>query len=155
MYTKLTPRQQDIECYVNLYKDVNGFKPRSGNIDAWSDEQLTAEIQRLSAENDRQMAEERAQEDANVAAFERRVAELIEIGAPNRAAAIAWWIQSALDDEQDLFCGLHDVMFLTGLPSREIPDFRAGYNLAVEMYNASNEAQGERHELSDQSSSSS
>jgi hypothetical protein len=43
--TELTGRQMDVECFINLFKSLHGYKPR--NISDWSDAVLTAEIKSL------------------------------------------------------------------------------------------------------------
>lgn len=42
-----TPRGIDEECFINLYKSIHGVKPRWMDLTSLTDEELSAEIDRL------------------------------------------------------------------------------------------------------------
>lgn len=56
----MTGRQQDVECYVNLYKDVHGVKPRHMGVEHWTDAELQDAIRYLSERVEAELAAERA-----------------------------------------------------------------------------------------------
>ena len=83
----------DANIISDLHKDVYGFRPSAYWWDIWNDstddqKQGTWDdlIQALAAENEAQ----RVREERGLAAFEKDIAGAMEMGAPDRTAAIRW-----------------------------------------------------------------
>lgn len=82
----------DYDCFSDLYKDVNGFRPRGHEFYApETTDERRQEIwdlycRQLDVEIDRQ----RAEEAEAVVRFEAKIAELISIGAGDRETALRW-----------------------------------------------------------------
>ena len=47
MTIEIAPDQSAVECYINVFKSVHGFKPRSVPTDAW---ELEDEMHRMAAD---------------------------------------------------------------------------------------------------------
>jgi len=58
MTTEMTDRDWDVEYFYNLYKDVNGIKPRHMDLYSLTDEEFKAELDDLCKEHDEMMREE-------------------------------------------------------------------------------------------------
>jgi hypothetical protein len=74
----------------DLFKDVNGFRPRHMDLDSMSLEELNELYDSLLVELKEVNAREAARQAEAVAAFESKVDELMESGAKDRATAIRW-----------------------------------------------------------------
>jgi hypothetical protein len=73
-----------------MYKDAFGIRPRGIDTSAWTEADYLAEFKQLGEIIDR---EETARKEAGIKAvelFERRVAELISIGAKDYNMAMRW-----------------------------------------------------------------
>lgn len=86
-WTEMTELEQLWCTYSDAYKDAHGFRPR-GELEDWSVEHLTAEIQRLSEVIEQQIAAERLEQEASIEAFEEHIREQADVGI-DRAQAIA------------------------------------------------------------------
>jgi len=89
-WEELTQLEQAQATFWDMYKDAYGFRPRGIDTSTWTLEQFDAEFEGLgvaidAAEQERKTAEAKATD-----AFERRVAELISIGAKNYEMAVRW-----------------------------------------------------------------
>ena len=89
-WDELTQLEQAQATFWDMYKDAYGFRPRGIDTSTWTLEQFDAEFEGLgvaidAAEQERKTAEAKATD-----AFERRVAELISIGAQDSAMAMRW-----------------------------------------------------------------
>lgn len=102
--TTETVTLEDLQgTFSDLFKDVYGFRPRG--YGCWNDaEALKAEIESLYVELDHVIAREKEQEEIAVAAFEKRVAETITMGAGTREDAIRWIAQGMGDADPDSVC---------------------------------------------------
>jgi len=83
----------------DLYKDVNGIRPRWMDFKSMSDAELKATYDGLLVDLERHNVEEAGREAEAVKAFEAKIAELIETGAGDRETAIRW-LRDAEGDEQ-------------------------------------------------------
>ena len=89
-WEELTQLEQARELYWDMYKDAYGFRPRGIDTSTWTLEQFDAEFEGLgvaidTAEQERKIAEAQATE-----AFERRVAEMLTLGAKDLDMAMRW-----------------------------------------------------------------
>jgi hypothetical protein len=99
-WEELTQLEQAQATFWDMYKDAYGFRPRGIDTSAWTLEQFDAEFEGLgvaidAAEQERKTAEAKATD-----AFERRVAELISMGAQDYEMAMRW-IHEAEDTNGD------------------------------------------------------
>jgi hypothetical protein len=107
----------DDNTYSDLHKDAYGFRPRNDGWDQLSPVGKQIRWESLCEALDRRMAEDEAAEAAAVERFEARITELEGLGAPDRAAAILWLVESLDLRPHDLaFYGGEIVCFEMGLP---------------------------------------
>jgi len=79
---------EDALCWVSdLFKDVNGFRPRGYNFHEWSFQELTDFINDLSAISEKQAADERAW-------AQKAVADVMSVGADCKETALRWLDQA-------------------------------------------------------------
>ena len=93
------------ECLMwisDLYKDVYGIRPRGYNFHEWSFNELSEFVNDLSqqAEDDRKHEENMAKE-AEIE-FNKRIQEIINLGAGNRETALRWMLQGDMGEDKEL-----------------------------------------------------
>ena len=89
-WEQMTTLEQYACTYWDMYKDAFGIRPRGIDTSAWTEADYLAEFKQLGEIIDR---EETARKEAGIKAvelFERRVAELISIGAKDYNMAMRW-----------------------------------------------------------------
>ena len=98
----------DADTVSDLYKDVYGSRPSTYFWRKWNDytddqkqEAWDELVDSLAAENEAQ----RLREERGLAAFEKDIVGAIEMGAPDRAAAIRW-LAGAFEGH---YCGPRDL----------------------------------------------
>lgn len=79
--------------WSDAYKDAYVFRPRI-DTSSWTLADFQSDLESLSATIQQNIAEEREEAARAVAAFEARVAEVIESGAGDRATALRWLWQA-------------------------------------------------------------
>ena len=79
-----------ISTLWDLYKDVNGIRPRGINYASWSEEKLDREVEHLSRMLEITLVEEREVEAANAAKFEARITAMMQDHNITRASALRW-----------------------------------------------------------------
>ena len=83
--------RDELVTYIwDAYKDAHGIRPRHIDFDVLSVSELSEMADRVSDQVCNSIKENASQEAAAAVKFEKRVAELIEIGAGNRETAIRW-----------------------------------------------------------------
>ena len=93
-------KRNEVLSYISdLYKDVNGVRPRFFNFNDWSDAELEAFEAQLSAHLKENEELERLQEEADVKSFEDQVQKTIELGAGDRKTALRWLFSSEEYDQ--------------------------------------------------------
>jgi len=97
-WEELTPLEQAASEYSDLFKAVNGFRPRNMTTEWTLDDYETAFISLDEDANQLFEQEKEAYEQA-IILFENTVAGMIELGANNREDAIRWIIDAF--DEYD------------------------------------------------------
>jgi len=73
-----------------MHKDAYGVRPRCIDTSAWTLEDFEAEFVILGQAIDREETARKAAESTAVEAFERRVAEMISMGARDYEMAMRW-----------------------------------------------------------------
>jgi hypothetical protein len=96
----LSELEQAQATFWDMYKDAYGVRPRGVDTSAWTLDDFTSEFVVLGQAIDREETARKASESQAVTAFERRVAEMISIGARDHAMALRW-IHEAEDTNGD------------------------------------------------------
>lgn len=114
-WEEMSDREQ-LECnHYELYKDVNGFRPRHLDYSKMSDQELKADFDFLVKRLGEVQAEEAAQEAAAVKEFEELVQFTIEQGARTRQNAIRWLFEAENDpyvfSDPDYYCSMHGLPY--------------------------------------------
>jgi len=81
------------DCFSDLFKDVNGFRPRGSLMDDWHDRTPRQKQELWNAlcdELETNNKFEKEQEAKAVASFQARVQDVIELGAGNYTNALLW-----------------------------------------------------------------
>lgn len=113
---ELTKKQELINIHSDFFKSVNGIRPRWYNYDAFTCEELEAEIDSLAEESARQVEEERIWIEAQAVKLEKKISDLIEMGAGTRQKALVWLV-----DSYGEYSWIDDVLYdygVTGTPYR-------------------------------------
>ena len=97
----------------DLYKDVNGIRPRWMDFSAMSDANLSAEYDSLLdqlEENNKRDAVEQAEA---IVRFEQSIVDTIAMGAADRDTAIRWLRDAEQDEymDDDYFCYHHGLPY--------------------------------------------
>ena len=92
-------RSEVLSYISDLYKDVNGVRPRFYNFHEWSDSELEAFTDKLIAQLKENEELERLQEEADVKRFQDQVQKTIELGAGDRKTALKWLFSSEEYDQ--------------------------------------------------------
>lgn len=78
-----------ISTYSDFYKEAYGFRPRH-DTSSWTAEQWEQEFNQLARACESNSKELEARESKAKDEVEKRLAKMIELGAKDRTAAIAW-----------------------------------------------------------------
>jgi hypothetical protein len=89
-WEQMTTLEQYACTYWDMYKDAFGIRPRGIDTSAWTEADYVAEFKQLEEIIDREEIARKAAEAINLEKFERRVAELISIGAKDSDMAMRW-----------------------------------------------------------------
>ena len=92
-------RNEVLSWISDLYKDVNGVRPRFYNFNEWSDSELEAFTDKLIAQLKENEELEHLQEEADVKRFQGQVQKTIELGAGDRKTALKWLFSSEEYDQ--------------------------------------------------------
>ncbi len=80
--------RNDVMMWVSdLFKDVNGFRPRGYKFNEWSNQELEDFINDLIEVSEKQAAEERAWEN-------KAINDVISVGADDKETALRWLDQA-------------------------------------------------------------
>ena len=97
--TTLTLRQSMVAAIWDMGKDVTGIRPRWIDFDSMSDDDIVREYDHWVAEYDRSVKEDHIREAEAQARFERRLVDMMALGAADRERAIRWLAESVLGYE--------------------------------------------------------
>jgi len=89
-WEELTTLEQYSSIYWDMYKDAFGIRPRGIDTSAWTEADFLAEFKELGEIIDRKEIERKSAEAKATELFERRVAELISVGAKDYEMAMRW-----------------------------------------------------------------
>lgn len=80
--------REDVMVWVSdLYKDVNGFRPRGYKFNEWSNQELEDFVNDLIEVSEKQAAEERAWEN-------KAINDVMSVGADDKKTALRWLDQA-------------------------------------------------------------
>ena len=96
----MTELEQAQTTFWDMYKDAHGFRPRHIDTSTWTLEQFEQEFTELGEVMKANDIAQKIDEAIAVEKFERRIAELISIGAKDQAMAMRW-IHEAEDTNGD------------------------------------------------------
>lgn len=89
-----TELRDALSLHSDMFKDVNGFRPRHYWSPSVTVEAVNAEIERLQVKIEKMLVEERKREDALVELFKARINRVIGLGAGNLETALRWLLDS-------------------------------------------------------------
>lgn len=119
-------RQNLLAIYSDMHKDAYGFRPRH-LFTEMSTEELISDMEYFGKLIDAEMAQEAIAEKAAIDALEARLASYMEMGAPDRATAMRWELESQGDSIKVSSDALYDIgyyCYCTGLPYSLEPTIR-------------------------------
>lgn len=99
-WEEMSALEQAQATYWDMHKDAYGFRPRGIDTSSWTLEQFEEEFVILGQAIEREETSRKEAETKAVELFERRVAEMISIGAKDTAMAMRW-IHEAEDTNGD------------------------------------------------------
>jgi hypothetical protein len=119
-------RQNLLAIYSDMHKDAYGFRPR-GEWTDMSTMALISDMEYFGKLIDISLAEEAIGEKAAIEALEARLASFMEMGAPNRATAMRWELESQGQDiilQSDAQYDVGYYCYCMGLPYSLEPTIR-------------------------------
>ena len=102
---KITTQEEKNECLMwisDLYKDVYGTRPRNWNFEIMSFEELTDFVNDLSKMSEEQEKQEKEWGEKCVVEFNKKLQEVIDLGAGDRKTALTWMLQGDMGDDTEL-----------------------------------------------------
>jgi hypothetical protein len=99
-WDELSDLEQAQATFWDMYKDAYGVRPRGIDTSNWTLGDFEAEFKVLGQAIEREETARKTAETSAVEAFERRVAELISMGAQDYEMAMRW-IHEAEDTNGD------------------------------------------------------
>ena len=119
-------RQNLLAIYSDMHKDAYGFRPHH-LFTEMSTEEIISDMVYFGKLIDAEMAQEAIAEKAAIDALEARLASYMEMGAPNRATAMRWELESSGDLVSTAAGDVHDIgyyCYCMGLPYSMEPTIR-------------------------------
>ena len=102
---KITTQEEKDECLMwisDLYKDVHGYRPRNWDFNAMSFEELTDFVNSLSEQAEEQDRQEQEWAEICLVEFNKKLQEVIDLGAGDRKTALTWMLQGDMGDSDEL-----------------------------------------------------
>ena len=102
---KITTQEEKDECLMwisDLYKDVHGYRPRNWDFNAMSFEELTDFVNDLSEQAEEQDRQEQEWAEICLVEFNKKLQEVIDLGAGDRKTALTWMLQGDMGDSNEL-----------------------------------------------------
>jgi len=110
-WEELTTLEQYSSIYWDMYKDAFGIRPRGIDTSAWTEADFLAEFKELGEVIDREEIARKSAEANATELFERRVAELISVGAKDYEMAMRW-----IHEAEDTYGDDDYLAYTLGLP---------------------------------------
>lgn len=86
----MTELEQAQSTFWDMYKDAHGFRPRHIDTSTWTLEQFDKEFEELGEVIKANEIQQGIEEAIAIERFERRVAELMSMGAKDQTMAMRW-----------------------------------------------------------------
>ena len=102
---KITTQEEKDECLMwisDLYKDVHGYRPRNWDFNVMSFEELTDFVNSLSEQSEEQDRQEQEWAEICLVEFNKKLQEVIDLGAGDRKTALTWMLQGDMGDDTEL-----------------------------------------------------
>ena len=102
---KITTQEEKDECLMwisDLYKDVHGYRPRNWDFNVMSFEELTDFVNSLSEQAEEQDRQEKEWAEIQLVEFNKKLQEVIDLGAGDRKTALTWMLQGDMGDDTEL-----------------------------------------------------
>ena len=94
-------RNETVSYISDVYKDVNGLRPRNYNWDAFSDKELDEFLADLNEQADDLYWKMRTEQVVSEFKFKKLIKNTIAFGAGDRETALRWLIQGYDDGQID------------------------------------------------------
>jgi hypothetical protein len=112
-WEELTTLEQYSSIYWDMYKDAFGIRPRGIDTSAWTEADYLAEFEELGEVIKANEITQGIEEAKATEKFERRVAELMTMGAKDRDMALRWIHEAEQTNGDDSY-----LAWTLGLPYR-------------------------------------
>tara|TARA_A100001037_G_C15152011_1_gene639935 strand:+ start:52 stop:501 length:450 start_codon:yes stop_codon:yes gene_type:complete len=102
---KITTEAEKTECLMwisDLFKDVNGFRPRGYNFHEWSFEQLADFVNDLYFKAEEEARREKEYSKRCVTRFKKDLQKIKHLGAGDRKTALKWMLQGEMANTREL-----------------------------------------------------
>jgi hypothetical protein len=103
---------EDASIFSDLFKDVNGFRPRGTLHEFNSKAEFDLAFERLQVRLDEQQEEQKEIDAHSIRAYNARIASLMQDHSIDRATAVRWDMEAEGADGQDM----DYYLFLVHLP---------------------------------------
>ena len=110
-WEELSDLEQAQATFWDMYKDAHNFRPRHIDTSTWTLADFDREFVELGQIMEANHAAEQIAQAQAVEAFERRMAEMISLGAKDTAMALRWIHEAEGSNGDDEY-----LCFLVGLP---------------------------------------
>ena len=117
----------DEDIVSDLHKDAFGFRPSEYFWNQWnaaSDDQKQVIWDDLLVSLDQALTNQKAAYDRAEQEFEESITTNISLGAPDRATAIRWIVDSLNLSESDKWYGAEYICYTLGLPNSMQSEFK-------------------------------
>jgi hypothetical protein len=84
-----------ISFHSDFHKDAYGIRPRCYDYTDWTEQDFQNEFDKLGRIIDENLAQEKAQYNANIKAFEELIEKTIAMGANDRETALRWLLEGS------------------------------------------------------------
>lgn len=110
-WAEMSELEQARATFWDMYKDAHGIRPRHVDTSTWTLEQFHQTFDALEGIMKANDIARGIEEAVAVEKFERRITEMMTIGAKDRAMALRWMHEAEGSNGDDEYLG-----YLTGLP---------------------------------------
>ena len=110
-WEEMTVLEQMACTYWDMYKDAHGVRPRGIDTSSWSEEDFQREFDYLQQIIEQECNARREAEEVAVRRFEKRIGDMIALGAGDRETALRWIHEADGSNGDDEY-----LCYLNGLP---------------------------------------
>jgi len=110
-WEEMTVLEQMACTYWDMYKDAHGVRPRGIDTSSWTEEDFCKEFDYLQQVIEQECKARREAEEVAVRRFEKRIGDMIALGAGDRETALRWIHEADGSNGDDEY-----LCYLNGLP---------------------------------------